>query len=102
MCNGAKRKGEIMPRVARYLLNAFFFHVMVQGINKEEIFKETKDREKYLSIINKYKDMYDMVILSYCVMKNHTYILIYCESTEKLSIFMHRIKAIYAKLYNLI
>lgn len=96
-----KKKGEIMPRIARYLLNTSFFHIMVQGINKEEIFKEPKDKEKYLSIINKYKEIYNIVILAYCIMKNHTHILIYSESTENLSVFMHRTNAMYAKYYNL-
>ena len=90
-----------MPRVARYLLNTSFFHVMVQGINKEEIFKQTKDKEKYLNVINKYREMYNVTILAYCVMNNHTHMLIYCESTEKLSIFMHRINANYARYYNI-
>jgi len=90
-----------MPRVARYLLNTSFFHVMVQGINKEEIFKESKDKDKYLSIINKYKGMYNILVLSYCVMKNHTHILIYCESTIQLSTFMKRVNTTYARYYNL-
>lgn len=90
-----------MPRIARYLLNTSFFHVMVQGINKEEIFRENKDKEKYLNLINKYKKMYDVAILAYCVMNNHTHMLIYCESIEKLSIFMHRINSNYAKYYNI-
>jgi len=90
-----------MPRVARYLLNTSFFHVMVQGINKEEIFKESKDKDKYLSIINKYKEIYSILILSYCVMKNHTHILIYCESTIQLSTFMKMVNTTYARYYNL-
>lgn len=90
-----------MPRVARCLLNTSFFHVMVQGINKEEIFKESKDKEKYLSILNKYKEMYNTLILSYCVMKNHTHMLIYCENTAELSTFMKRVNTTYARYYNL-
>lgn len=98
---GQKRIGEIMPRVARYLLNTSFFHVMVQGINKEEIFRESKDKEKYLSIINKYKETYNIVVLAYCVMKNHTHILIYCENITQLSTFMKIVNTTYARHYNL-
>lgn len=90
-----------MPRIARYLLNTSFFHVMVQGINKEEIFKEAEDKEKYMNIIDKYKEIYNITLLAYCVMKNHTHLLIHCESTENLSIFMHRVNAAYAKYYNI-
>lgn len=90
-----------MPRVARYLLNTSFFHVMVQGINKEEIFKAHKDKEKYLNTINKYKGECNIVILAYCVMTNHAHMLIYCENTEQLSVFMHRANATYARYYNI-
>ena len=90
-----------MPRVARYLLNTSFFHVMVQGINKEEIFNQKNDKEKYLNIVNQYKKIYDVTILAYCVMNNHTHILIYCETTDKLSMFMHRVNAKYARYYNI-
>ena len=89
-----------MPRIARYLLNTSFFHVMVQGINKEEIFIETTDKEKYLDLISQYKGTHEVTILAYCIMNNHTHILIYCESAEKLSAFMHRINVSYAQYYN--
>ena len=43
-----------MPRISRENLNSGFFHIMVQGINKEYIFKEKENKEKYLYLMKKY------------------------------------------------
>ena len=46
-----------MPRLARNLLEGKkLFHVMVQGINKEKIFFEEREKYEYIKLINKYKE----------------------------------------------
>ena len=40
-----------MPRRARKNLNTSFFHVIVQGVNKEYIFENNKLKERYLQIL---------------------------------------------------
>ena len=47
-----------MSRNARNCINTTFFHIMVQGLNKEYIFNTKEQRNKYLEIINKYKGDY--------------------------------------------
>ena len=37
-----------MPRIPKEYINTSFFHIMVQGINKEYVFNNNKDKEKYL------------------------------------------------------
>ena len=44
-----------MPRKARKYVNASFFHVMCQGIKKENIFSKESHIKRYLYLINKYK-----------------------------------------------
>ncbi len=89
-----------MPRIAREYLDTSFFHVIVQGIKKEYIFKKDNYKERYLYLINKYREKYDVEIIAYCIMDNHVHLLIYSDETEKLSNFMHRINTIYAQHYN--
>ena len=43
-----------MPRNARILLEGKICHHIVQGINKEYIFEEKEDKNKYLSLLKKY------------------------------------------------
>ena len=38
-------KGEFMARRPKEYMNTSFFHIMVQGINKEYIFNNSKDRK---------------------------------------------------------
>lgn len=89
-----------MPRIARSSLGTSFFHVIVQGINKEYIFSKKEYIQKYLELIGKKKEDYNIQILAYCIMNNHAHLLIYAEDYKELSKFMHKINCIYAQYYN--
>lgn len=89
-----------MPRLARKNLNTSFLHVMVQGVNKEYIFEKENNIKDYLDIINKNKGNYSFTIMAYCIMNNHAHFLIYTESIEDFSKFMHRVNLLYAQKYN--
>lgn len=89
-----------MPRIARKDLGTSFFHVIVQGINKEYIFYKEEYIKKYLKLLNKYKEDFDIQILAYCIMNNHAHLLIYAENCEEMSSFMHKVNCLYAHYYN--
>ena len=74
-----------MARGPRKCTNMFFYHIMVQGINKEYILNEVEDKRQYLKFINKVKKEIDVYIVSYCIMDNHVHILIKEEYIECLS-----------------
>ncbi len=40
-----------MPRIARKYLDSGFFHIMVQGIEKKEIFYKDEYKEKYIELM---------------------------------------------------
>lgn len=89
-----------MPRIARKYLESSFFHVIMQGIKKEFVFRKDEYKERYLQLIYKYKNEYNVEIIAYCIMDNHAHLLIYSEKIERLANFMHRINSIYAQHYN--
>lgn len=89
-----------MPRIARKNSISQFYHVIVQGINKEYIFKNSQYINKYKEIIVKKLEKSDITILSYCIMNNHAHFLIYSEKIENLSKFMQKINTSYSKFYN--
>lgn len=89
-----------MPRTARKSLNGKFFHIMVQGLNKEHIFKEDNYKEKYMEILSKKIKEFDIEIIAYCVMDNHAHILIYVDKVDNLSRCMQKVNTIYAIFYN--
>lgn len=89
-----------MARILKKNVNTPFFHVMVQGVNREAIFTEEKDIRKFIRIIKDTKEKIDVIILSYCIMNNHAHFLMYEENTDFLSQFMHDVNLRYAKYYN--
>ena len=89
-----------MPRKARKISGSSYHHVIVQGINKDYIFKRAEDIEKFKEIIiSKLKDV-EIEILAYCIMNNHAHFLIFSKTNEALSKFMQRVNTSYSKYYN--
>ena len=96
-----KTKGMIiMPRIARKGFDTSFFHIMVQGINREYIFSKKEYKEKYINLIKRYELIYKLEVLAYCIMDNHAHMLIYAENIGNLSSFMHSINLMYGQYYN--
>lgn len=89
-----------MPRNARNLLGNILIHNMVQGINKEYIFKGDVEKKKYIELIKKYSKEFSIIMVSYCIMDNHAHLLTYSENINKLSLFMKQVNGHYARFYN--
>lgn len=75
------------------------YHVVVKGINKEQIFIQQREKVYFKKIILEFRDKYQIEIFSYCIMSNHAHFLIRAE-INNLSSFMARILAKYAMYYN--
>lgn len=89
-----------MPRISRQNLTSKYFHVMVQGINKEKIFIRNDYKERYLRILFDYIEDSSVKITAYCVMDNHVHILIFTEDVHNMSKLMAMVNTKYAKYYN--
>lgn len=89
-----------MPRIARKNLESGFFHIMVQGIKKEKIFCKKEYKEKYIQLMKLFKEKQKIDIISYCIMDNHSHIIIYTEDINELTKYMERLNTTYAINYN--
>ena len=89
-----------MPRVPRSSFETSFFHVIIQGVNREYIFNKKEYIEAYLSLLDRYKKEYNISILAYCIMNNHAHLLIYTEEIQNMGKLMHKINGIYGQYYN--
>ena len=87
-------------RLSRKDYDASFFHVMVQGHNKEYIFEKDKNKKKYLKLMKENEK--EIEILAYCIMGNHVHMLIHTSKIDDMSKFMHKINSEYAMYYNYI
>jgi REP element-mobilizing transposase RayT len=89
-----------MSRVARKYLNFEYYHIMVQGDEKKNIFKGSKEKEKYISLMLKYAFANDVIILSYCVMDNHVHILVSTDNNIRISKMMLQTNTAFGITYN--
>lgn len=89
-----------MPRIARIAPKEYVYHLLTRGNNRQDVFKEKEDYEKYLEILQKYKEKYKFKLYHYVLMTNHIHLVI--EPTEKggaLAEIMKGINLSYAQSY---
>ncbi len=89
-----------MVRIARQYLGTSFFHIMVQGINKEFIFNNNRYINRYMQLIQKNLNKEKLKIIAYCIMNNHAHLLIEVKDKKELSKYMQKVNSLYAKYYN--
>lgn len=89
-----------MSRKSRNIFKSGFFHIMVQGINKEYILKDNSDKSFYLFLMKKYYSKFKIQIISYCIMDNHVHIILYSKDINEISNYMHNLNLVYGKYYN--
>ena len=70
-----------MPRYARTKSKSGLFHIMLKGINKQNIFEDDEDREQFLITLDRFKEVSKYKIYGYCLMSNHIHLLL--KETEE-------------------
>lgn len=88
-----------MPRQARQISRTGIYHLIVRGINREVIFHDDEDRQRYLETLARITVDSSATIFGYCLMDNHVHILLK-EGPNGISNLMHRLGASYAYYYN--
>ena len=88
-----------MPRVAREKSCTGIYHVMLRGINRQAIFKDDQDRERFIDTVARYKRETGFELYAYCLINNHIHLLIKENQTE-LSQVMKKIGTSYAYYFN--
>lgn len=88
-----------MPRKARISSNTSFYHIMVQGINREYIFQKDVYKEEYIKLL-KMGEQFDTKVIAYCIMDNHSHMLIHTNEIKNMSNFMSKVNLIFAIYYN--
>ena len=89
-----------MPRQARLKSSSGIYHVMLRGINGQQIFEEDKDCEKFLQVLKDCKAISGYKLYAYCLMGNHIHLLLQ-EVKEPLELLMKRIATRFVYWYNI-
>ncbi|MBE6774904.1 MAG: transposase [Ruminococcaceae bacterium] len=89
-----------MPRQARKKSSSGIYHIMLRGINKQQIFEDEEDYEKFLWVIKDTKELSGYKLFAYCLMGNHIHLLIK-EEKEPLEQIFKRIGGKFVYWYNI-
>lgn len=88
-----------LPRDARIRSKSKIYHIMLRGVNRQDIFEDEGDVKRFLETIKRYKEVSRFKIFAYCVMNNHVHILME-EIEESISNIIKRISSSYVFWYN--
>lgn len=89
-----------MPRKPRLHVPGGFFHVILRGNARQDIFSTHSDRHIWEALVGDALDRYGHRIHAYCWMTNHVHIAIQA-GTEPLAKFMAYLASNYARRFNL-
>lgn len=89
-----------MPRKARIESKSGIYHIMLRGINRQQIFEDDEDFEKFLWVLKDVKQLSRFKLYGYCLMGNHIHLLLKPEN-EPLELIFRRIGSKYVYWYNL-
>jgi REP element-mobilizing transposase RayT len=88
-----------MPRQARKKSISGIYHVIVRGVNQQNIFEDDGDRKRFLMTLQRFKEISGFEIYSYCLMDNHIHLVI-MEAGESISVALKRINSSYVYWFN--
>ncbi len=87
-----------MVRTKRKRSKTGIYHIMLRGINRQNIFQDDNDREKFIRVLKKAKDKGQFSLFAYCLMNNHVHLLI--KENEEIGRSIQRITVSYVQWYN--
>jgi len=89
-----------MSEHGRLLLENVFYHIMSRGNQKQRVFLEDADCEKYLGLLKRYKKRYKFKLYAWCLMPNHTHLILDVRRPKELARIMQGLNLAYSRWYN--
>ena len=89
-----------MPRHARKKSNSGIYHIILRGVNRQQIFEDNEDYYKFLQVVEESKAISGFELFAYCLMSNHIHLLLK-EIQEPIEQIMKRITTRFVYWYNI-
>ena len=89
-----------MPRIARIVATGYPHHLVQRGYNREKVFFNQDDYEKYLSFLARYSQKKKTSILAYCLLPNRVHLLIRPSGEGALAKMMQDLTLCYTQYLN--
>ena len=88
-----------MARLARVEYEGAIYHVTARGNNRRELFRDDRDRGRFLERLGDSAEEYEIRVYAFCLMNNHVHLVV--ETPQgNLRRFMHRLETAYTIYYN--
>lgn len=88
-----------MARKPRKLTSTGIYHVIIRGIDHQNIFFDEEDRIFFINRLKKYTNQLNISVYSYCLMDNHVHFVI-GNANSNLSLLMKKIGVSYVYYFN--
>ena len=88
-----------MPRALRIYSHSKVYHIIIKGIDSQDIFFDKQDRKVFLKYLLENRIQYDYKIYSYCLMVNHVHMIIRVNN-EVLSKIIQSLLIRYVSYFN--
>ena len=88
-----------MPRRARQLAETGIYHVMLRGVNRDVLFLEPDDYDRFLVTLRVVRDASECRVLAYCLMPNHVH-LVLRTTREPIGAVIKRLGVRYSGWFN--
>lgn len=87
-----------MSRCARQKSDTGYYHIIIRGVNRQDIFFDDEDRQRFIDTIKRFQMELNIQITAYCLMSNHVHILLHAD--EELSVFVKKLSSSYVFWFN--
>ena len=89
-----------MAYPSRICFDGAVYHVVVRGNNRQPIFADDKDRERYLVLLQRYKQRFRFLLHAYTLMPNHVHLILQPAEGTTISRIMQALTIAYTKFFN--
>ena len=89
-----------MPRAERRKSESGVYHVMLRGINRQQIFYDEEDNAYFIQLLKRIKETSSFELYAYCLMGNHVHLLLKVGKDPIETIF-RRLGAAFVYWYNI-
>ena len=84
-----------MPRTVREKSTSGYYHILLRGIGRQNIFEDDEDKIRFIETIFRHKKELEFELHAYCLMGNHVHILIK-DTQDNLQLMMKKITGSHA------
>lgn len=87
-----------MARNARSKSSSGYYHVLLRGVNKQDLFFDDMDREKMTECFFRFQEETEVFLTAYCLMSNHIHLLL--KAGDHLDLFVKKLASSYVFYFN--